>query len=172
MLTSLAIVKAIKNTTALNPQIKWPNDIYVGDKKIGGILTEFNADQDRVDFVVVGVGLNVNFDPSIYPEIKDTATSLKEVLGKDVSRIELLQSILREIEEGCNSLEEGRASQIRNEWSTYSLITGKPVRITSFGTIEEGIAESVDKDGCLVLRDGEGKRKRILSGDVSLRLNG
>ncbi|MFH1624404.1 MAG: biotin--[acetyl-CoA-carboxylase] ligase [Pseudomonadota bacterium] len=172
MLTSLAIVKAIRSTTRLNALIKWPNDIYIGNRKAGGILTEFSAEQDRVDFVVVGIGLNVNFDPTICSEIKDSATSLSNVLGKKVSRIELLRSILEEIEKGYNVLTEGKVSQIRDEWNRYSLITGKPVRITCFDTVEEGIAESVDEDGCLILRDSRGRRKRILSGDVSLRVTG
>jgi len=168
-ITSLAIVKAIKETATLPALIKWPNDIYIGTKKAGGILTEFSAEQDRVNFVIVGVGLNVNFDPSLYPEIKDTATSLSVALGKKVHRIKLLQSILKQIEMGYNCLKRGNGFQIHNEWKTYSLITGKPVRIISSGTVEEGIAEAVDGDGCLTLRCENGKRKRILSGDVSLR---
>ncbi len=171
MLTSLAIVKAIKKTTTLSTQIKWPNDLYIGEKKIGGILTEFNAEQGRVNFVVIGVGLNVNFDPSVYPEIKDPSTSLRDVLGKDVPRSELLRSILKEIEDGYKSFGEGRASQLREEWNTYSLITGKPVIITSLDAVEEGIAEAVDADGCLILRDSKGRRKRIFCGDVSLRVS-
>jgi len=169
-IASLAIVKAIKETATLHALIKWPNDIYIGGKKAGGILTEFSAEQDRVNFVIVGVGLNVNFDPSLYPEIKDTATSLSVALGKKIHRVKLLQSILKEIEKGYNCLKKGNGFQIHNEWKTYSLITGKPVRIISSGTVEEGIAESVDEDGCLTLRCENGKRKRILSGDVSLRL--
>ena len=168
-ITSLAIVKAIKETATLPALIKWPNDIYIGGKKAGGILTEFSAEQDRVNFVIVGMGLNVNFDPSLYQEIKDTATSVSKALGKKVHRIKLLQSILIEIEKGYNLLKKGNGFQIHNEWKTYSLITGKPVRIISSGTVEEGIAEAVDGDGCLTLRCENGKRKRILSGDVSLR---
>ena len=171
MLTSLAIVKAIAGVTGLTPQIKWPNDIYVDNRKLGGILTEFSAEQDRVNYVVVGVGLNVNSSPSNHPEIGDIAVSLKDVLGKEIPRIELLRPILEEIEKGYNCLRQGKVSYIRSEWNTYSLVTGKPVRIISFDTVEEGIAEYVDGDGCLVIRDGEGRRKRILSGDVSLRID-
>ncbi|MFH2011505.1 MAG: biotin--[acetyl-CoA-carboxylase] ligase [Pseudomonadota bacterium] len=170
MLTSLAIVKAIKNITVLDPLIKWPNDIYIGGKKIGGILTEFSAEQDQINFVIVGVGLNVNFDPSIYPEIGDTSTSISKALGKEISRVKLLRSILEEIEKGYNLFKEGKITQIRNEWDTHSLLTGKPVKVTSFGNTEEGIAESVDEDGYLILRDHKGERKRIFSGDVTLRI--
>ena len=172
MLTSLAIVKAIESTTTLAPKIKWPNDIYIGNMKVGGILTEFNAEQDRVNFVIIGIGLNVNVDTSIFPQIKDTSMSLKGALGKEVSRIRLLRSILQEIEEGYNYLKDDKVFLVRNEWDTYSLIKGKPVRITSSDVIEDGVAESVDEDGCLILRDCSGRRRRIVCGDVSLRIKG
>ncbi|MDY6853309.1 MAG: biotin--[acetyl-CoA-carboxylase] ligase [Thermodesulfobacteriota bacterium] len=170
MLTSVAIVRAIQGTTSLVAQIKWPNDIYLHNKKLGGILTEFNAEQDRVNFIVVGVGLNVNFDPCLYPEIKDTATSLKKVLGKEVKRAVLLRSILEEIERGYSAFNKGCISQIRCEWDNHSLVTGKHVRIHSLDNVEEGVAESIDDDGYLILRDINGNTKRILSGDVSLRV--
>ena len=171
MITSLAIVRAIMKIAPLNPGIKWPNDIYIGNKKIGGILTEFHGDQDGVNFVVVGAGLNVNFDPRLYHEIEENATSIRNELGREVSRMKLLQSILEEIEKCYGLFNEGGISEIRSEWNTYSLITGKTVRVTSFGNVETGVAEYVDEDGCLILRDSKGQRKRIFSGDVSLRFD-
>ena len=170
MLTSVAIVRAIHGTTSLVAQIKWPNDIYLNNKKLGGILTEFNAEQDKVNFIVVGAGLNVNFDPCLYPEIKDSATSLKKVLGKEVKRAVLLRSILEEIERGYSAFNRGCISQLRSEWDSHSLVTGRHVRIHSLDNVEEGIVESIDDDGCLILRDINGNTKRILSGDVSLRV--
>ena len=120
--------------------------------------------------MIVGIGLNVNFDPSVYPDIKDISTSIKEAAGKEISRVELLQSLLEEMEKGYKLLKDGRINLIRKEWNTHSLVIGKSVKIISFDTIEEGTAESVDENGYLILRDNNGKRKRILSGDVSLRL--
>jgi len=169
MLTSLAIVKAIKKSIALDALIKWPNDIYIGNKKTGGLLTEFNADQDRVSYVIVGIGLNVNFDPFIYNEIRDNATSLSIELGKKISRIKLLRSILEEIEIHYNAFNKNKSPEIHKQWLRYSLILGKPVKIISFNSVCEGIAESIDDDGCLILRYGKNKKKKILSGDVSLR---
>ena len=170
MMTSLAIVKAIEITAALSPMIKWPNDIYLHGKKTGGILTEFNAQQDMVNFVIAGIGLNINFDPFNYPEIKDIGTSLSRESGKKISRIKLLQSILKEIEKGYNLINEGKFNHIYKEWNRYSLVTGKPVRITSFNLVEDGIAESVDENGALIFRNKYGKTKKIVCGDVSLRL--
>ncbi|MDY6934859.1 MAG: biotin--[acetyl-CoA-carboxylase] ligase [Spirochaetota bacterium] len=170
MLSSLSVVKAIESTTNIKAQIKWPNDVYIENKKVGGILTELNAEQDRINFAIVGIGLNVNFDSSRYSEIKDIATSISNVAGRPVSRISLLQSVLQELEESYKLLKAGKVDLIRRDWNKHSLVIGKPVRIISFDKIEEGIAESVDGDGCLILRDNMGKRKKILSGDVSLRL--
>lgn len=169
MLTSLAIVKGIKKTMALDALIKWPNDIYFGKKKTGGILTEFHGNQDSIDYVIVGVGLNVNFDPSLYDMIREDATSVSNELGTNVSRVILLRSILEEIEKGCLALNNGDLSKIHKEWLTYSLVTGKRVKIISLDSIDEGIAESIDQDGCLILRCAKNKRKKIISGDVSLR---
>jgi BirA family biotin operon repressor/biotin-[acetyl-CoA-carboxylase] ligase len=171
MMTSLAIIKAIETTVALSPMIKWPNDIYLNGKKTGGILTEFNAQQDRVNFVITGIGLNVNFDPFNYPDIRDIGTSLSKESGKEISRIKLLQFILKEIEKGYTLINDGKFDLIYNQWKPYSLVTGKPVRITSFNSVEDGIAESVDENGALVLRDKYGNVKKIVCGDVSLRLN-
>ncbi len=170
MLTSLSIVKAIKKITGLSAMIKWPNDIYINKLKAGGILTEFNGEQDCIYFVVAGVGLNVNFAPSLSQDLQNEATSLAEELGAKVSRVNLLCAILKEIEKSYCLIQTDKIYQIHKEWNRYSLITGKPVRITSFNSTEDGVAESVDADGCLIFRDINGKRKKIVCGDVSLRV--
>lgn len=170
MMASLAIAKGIEKNTGLKAMIKWPNDIYINWKKTAGILTEFNAQQDMVNYVVIGIGINVNFDPATYPEIEDTSTSLFKELGKKISRVGLLRSILKEMEKGYHLIKHGNFSEIHNEWNKYSLITNMPVKIISFDTVEEGIAESVELDGSLNLNQN-GKIKKIICGDLSLRLN-
>ncbi|MDY6968304.1 MAG: biotin--[acetyl-CoA-carboxylase] ligase [Spirochaetota bacterium] len=171
MLSSLATVKAIKRITGIDSKIKWPNDVYINNKKIGGILTELNAEMDKVNYIVIGIGINVNFDPRVYPEIKDTATSISKEAGNKISRLKLVISILEELEHGYNLLKNGKIVHIRNEWNSCSLVLGKSVKIISFDSEEEGVAESVDDDGCLIIRDENGNRKSFISGDVSLRLN-
>jgi BirA family transcriptional regulator, biotin operon repressor / biotin---[acetyl-CoA-carboxylase] ligase len=170
MITSIAIVKAIEKTTGLKTKIKWPNDIYYNNKKLAGILTELNANRNKINYAIVGIGLNVNFDPDKYPEIKEIATSLCEETGKTISRNKLLQTILIEIEEEYNLLKKGKINGIRKEWNKYSLVTGKPVIVFSEGYSEEGIAESIAEDGSLILMKSDGEKKNILCGDVSLRL--
>lgn len=170
MITSIAIVNAVKKTTGLKTKIKWPNDIYYNNKKLAGILTELNAGRNKINYAIIGIGLNVNFDPGKYPEIKEIATSLFNETGKIISRSELLQTILTEIEKEYNSLLKGRINKIRKSWNKYSLISGKNVIIFTGGYSEEGIAESIAEDGSLILIKGNGDRKTILCGDVSLRL--
>lgn len=169
-LASIAVVRAVKRTTGLKAAIKWPNDIYLEGKKAAGVLTEVSVEQDRLRFAVVGVGLNVNFDPARYPEIRKTATSLQAVAGKPVSRLELLRSVLREADGLYADLKKGRTVAIHREWKAGSMVLGRLVRIVSFEAVEEGTAEDIEEDGTLLLRDRQGQLKRIVAGDVSLRL--
>jgi BirA family transcriptional regulator, biotin operon repressor / biotin---[acetyl-CoA-carboxylase] ligase len=170
MIASVAIVKAIKKTTGLKTRIKWPNDIYFNNKKLAGILTELNVKGNTINYAIVGIGLNVNFDPDKYPEIKEIATSLYKETGKSVSRNELLQTILIEIGREYSLLKNGKINKIRKQWNKNSLVIGKPVIVFSEGYSEEGIAESIAEDGSLILLKKDGDKKNILCGDVSLRL--
>src|SRR4030066_965914 len=89
MIASLAVVRAIKNVAGLETRIKWPNDILIKGKKVCGILIENEVKGGRVNFAIIGIGININFDPSAFPEISNIATSLSHELGAEVSRIEL-----------------------------------------------------------------------------------
>jgi BirA family transcriptional regulator, biotin operon repressor / biotin---[acetyl-CoA-carboxylase] ligase len=170
MIASIAIVKAIKKTAGLKTKIKWPNDIYCSNKKLAGILTELNANRDKIKYVIVGIGLNVNLDPDQHMEIKEVATSLYKETGKIISRNKLLRTILRELEKQFNLLKKDKINKIRKNWNKYSLVNGKPVIVFSEGYSEEGIADSISEDGSFILIKSNGERKNILCGDVSLRL--
>jgi len=103
LLAAVSICEAIKKVVGLDAQIKWPNDIFICNKKISGILTEMNAEVDKVNFVVIGIGLNVNNDKK---SLIAQATSLKEQAGHPVSRVLLLQELLRRIENNYSLLED------------------------------------------------------------------
>lgn len=172
ILSSWAAARAIARQTPLAPQIKWPNDILLQGRKVGGILIEFAADQDRVSFAVVGIGLNVNFDPLAYPELAGAATSLAKELGQEVDRLGLLVALLRELDRGYRLLLTGPESgfeAIRAEWRASLIVLGKQVRVSCGEEVQEGLAEEVDENGALILRDAKGKRRVIYTGDVSLR---
>ncbi len=170
MIASIAIVKAIKKATGLKTKIKWPNDIYCGNKKLAGILTELNARREIINYAIVGIGLNVNLDPDRHNDIKEVATSLFKETKKIIARDILLKSILEEMDKQYILLKKGKIDIIRKEWNRYSLVKGKSVIVFSGGYSEEGIADSIDADGSLILIKNDGEKKNILCGDVSLRI--
>jgi BirA family biotin operon repressor/biotin-[acetyl-CoA-carboxylase] ligase len=167
MICSLAIADAIEALTGLTAGLKWPNDIFIHGKKAGGILTESGTRGGHLDYVVVGMGLNVNLAVSALPELRGIATSLSEELGREVSRLELLWRILREIETRYNSLRRGESPH--EEWAARLINLGRQVQVTMPCGVLVGWAEGVDADGALILRIPDGQRKRILVGDVTLR---
>jgi len=120
--------------------------------------------------VIVGIGINVNSTPSTNPEIQERATSISMELGENFSRLTLLSVILELIERYYRSIQKGDFHPLKQRWDTLSLITHKKVMVDAQGCMHEGTADSVDEDGCLVLLDSTGVKRRILSGDVSLSI--
>lgn len=171
LLASLAVCKSVIRHTGIPAGIKWPNDVYVGNRKVCGVLTEFTPLGERVKWAVVGIGLNVNFDPASNEEVSAIATSIRNELGRPHNRLTLLKSILEEMDTLYSQFLSGTMSPVRQEWLTHSVILGKPVTITSYDHQEEGIAESIDEDGALILLTPKGTRKKIVFGDLSLRVN-
>ena len=167
MLASLAVVHSIKVVTGLEPQIKWPNDVLINDKKLGGILIESDLRGNKVAYTVIGIGVNVNFRMQDFPELLPTATSLVNELGRDVSRIDIIRHLLAEIERLYLVLPEGE--HIYQEWRGRLVTLGQKVQVISNKTILTGIAESVAKDGSLLLRHSNGSATKIVAGDVTLR---
>lgn len=170
ILSAWATARTIASLLPLTPQIKWPNDILVNGRKAGGILIEFAAEQDRVSFVVIGIGLNVNFDPDDYAELTGTATSLAKELDQEVDRMALLVALLQELDAGYRLLKEQQFPAIWEEWRSLLMVLGRQVRIVSNEEVEEGLVEEVDENGALILRDLQDRQKKIYTGDISLRL--
>jgi BirA family biotin operon repressor/biotin-[acetyl-CoA-carboxylase] ligase len=169
MLTSVSITNVIRNYLKLTAEIKWPNDIYIKGKKVCGILTEFHAKKEYIDFIILGVGINVNFNTSPYPEIKEIATSLSQEKRAKISRSKFLLYFLQELEKEYEKLKEKKSEEIREKWREYSFIFGKTVVVESFGKISEGEALDIDAEGALIIRNKEGQLKRILCGDVEVK---
>jgi len=166
MICSLAIADAIEGLTGLPVGLKWPNDVFVRGKKVGGILTESGTTGGHLDYVVVGMGLNVNLAVSALPELRDIATSLSEELGGEVSRLELLWRILEGIEMRYKSLRRGESPH--EEWAARLVNLGHQMQVTTSDGVLVGWAEGVDTDGALILHTPDGQRKRVLAGDVTL----
>ena len=167
MVAPLATSCGIERATGLKSTIKWPNDVLINSKKVSGILTESALRGQSVDWAVIGIGINVNFDPKAFPEIAGIATSLSNELGKEVSQLEVLLSLLGEIELLYLALRRGEP--IHEEWRNCLETLGKVVQVKSGNDVEVGYAESVDSDGSLLLRRPDGSLARFITGEVSLR---
>jgi BirA family biotin operon repressor/biotin-[acetyl-CoA-carboxylase] ligase len=170
LMTAVACAEGIEEATGVLPSIKWPNDLLVDDKKVGGILTEADMEMDRINFVIVGIGINVNMPRSAFPpSIRDTATSLQDALGTQVSRVPLIQALLRKFEVWYTRFKEGRGEAIKRRWEELSQIRGKKVSVDFMGEMVQGQALEIDADGALLVQEAGGKVKRIVAGDVHVR---
>ncbi|MFC2002099.1 biotin--[acetyl-CoA-carboxylase] ligase [Chloroflexota bacterium] len=168
MLASLAVARSIEAVTGLRPQIKWPNDVLINDKKVCGILSESDVRGKRVVYAIIGIGLNVTLELADIPELLATASSLTGELGRGVSRVDVTRQILIEIDRLYSTLPSGEET-VYKEWRDRLVTLGRRVQVKSGTSILEGIAESVVGDGSLLLRLSDGSVTKIIAGDVTLR---
>ena len=160
---------ALRRVTGLNVTIKWPNDLIVSDKKIGGILTELKTDPDRIIFAIMGIGINVNIDIGAFPDsIRDVATSIKNETGIPYSRAVIIAEILNEIDHRYKILNGMKKRMLLSEWQQLTSTLGREVKVTIGKETLTGLAESVDDEGMLILRLPSGRLKRISSGDLTV----
>ena len=167
--SATALRRAIKNVAGISTEIKWPNDLLIGGKKVVGILTEMSAEVDRVRHVILGIGVDVNQDASEFPpELRKIATSLKVETGKEICRAELATEILRELDFDYARIYSGKFTQVADEWETGCLTIGKKVSVQMGTRLVRGQAEALDDDGALLVRTEHGHLERIIGGDVTL----
>jgi BirA family biotin operon repressor/biotin-[acetyl-CoA-carboxylase] ligase len=168
MAVSVAVSRSMCALYGLDVGIKWPNDLLIGGRKVCGILMEISAEVDRVDWAVVGLGINANIDVMGF-SVDWKATSLRQELCQDVSRIDLIQRLLLEIEGTYHRM---HSRDLYEEWRRRSVTLGKQVRITSASGDLSGEAIDLAEDGALLIR-AEDKIKRVLAGDcIHLRAPG
>jgi BirA family biotin operon repressor/biotin-[acetyl-CoA-carboxylase] ligase len=167
MMAGLSVRTAIEAQTGLMPDLKWPNDLLVNGKKVGGILTEMHAEPSQVRFVIVGIGLNVNQEK--FPgELGRTATSLRLETEKQVSRLELLVRLLREFENDYNRfLREGPAGVTQRFETVSSYAQGKRVRVTNGTASFAGTTAGLGPEGLLLVKRDDGQVVTVISGDVA-----
>jgi BirA family transcriptional regulator, biotin operon repressor / biotin---[acetyl-CoA-carboxylase] ligase len=167
--SATALRRAIQSGTGLKPEIKWPNDILIGGKKVAGILTELSAEVDRVRHIILGIGVDVNLDAGELPvELRKTATSLKIETGEMISRAQLAVEILRELDFDYARICGGEFPAVADEWESGCVTIGKNVTVHIGDRKIRGRAESLDDDGALLLRTEHGHLERIIGGDVTL----
>ncbi len=168
LMAAVAVVRAMKSM-GFPVGIKWPNDILYKGKKLVGILTEMSAEMERVNFVVIGTGINVNLSPEDFPEdVRDIATSLSMVCNSHVDRIELFARILEALDELYLSVETEGFASVLDEWRHLSVTLGQEVNVIGVKETFTGTASDIDEDGALLIETPEGYR-RVLAGDVSIR---
>jgi BirA family biotin operon repressor/biotin-[acetyl-CoA-carboxylase] ligase len=173
MLCSLAVADAVKEIVGLQISLKWPNDLIVQSttwKKLSGVLTEAGMTRHvagaQLDFVVVGIGINVNVTPEALPNLAPDATSILAETGQKVDRVVLLSALLAGIERWYEALQAGESPH--QEWAARLATLGRSVNVTTADGVLTGVAESVDEDGALLLRTPDGAFHRLLAGDVTL----
>lgn len=176
MLCSLAAADAVENVAGLRVALKWPNDLIIESRitnhksrnwrKLAGILTETGVMGKRLDFVVVGIGINVNVLPEVLPNLAPGATSILAETGQRVDRVALLAALLAGVERRYEALRAGASPH--QEWAARLATLGQPVQATTSAGVFTGVAESVDEDGALLLRTPDGRLHQLLAGDVTL----
>jgi BirA family biotin operon repressor/biotin-[acetyl-CoA-carboxylase] ligase len=170
LMAAVATADAIRKFTGLLPLIKWPNDILLKDRKVAGLLNEIHSETDRIHFIILGIGVNLNVDGKMFPkEVRTMATSLKKEMGHSVSRKAFLQLLLQELEGWYMIFLKEGAAAILKAWRDRARIKGRQVKVHSFGETLVGVAIDVDKDGALILETAQGERKRIVAGDVDYK---
>jgi BirA family biotin operon repressor/biotin-[acetyl-CoA-carboxylase] ligase len=164
-----AVVRAIERCTTVRPSIKWPNDVMMGSRKLAGILTEMNAEPDRVRYVVVGIGLNVNQAKEDFPsELDGVSGSLSLESGVTVDRAALAAAMIEELDRDYHRVINGGFPDVAAEWQSKCGTLGCEVLVQFGDSVVEGMAEAIDEDGALLVRTGTGVIQRITGGDVSL----
>lgn len=174
LVAGLAVARAVRSTCGLPALIKWPNDILLEGRKVAGILTEMRAEVERLGYVVIGVGTNVNLRAADFPAfLKDAATSLREEAGRPVSRVAYARSLLEEMDTLYGRFLAGGYPELLQEYRKYCTVLGQGVQvITPEGETVEGVAADVGEDGALVLERLDGRRQQFLCGEVSVRRSG
>jgi len=159
LMASIAVAATSRRLFGLKAELKWPNDVLIKGRKVCGILAEMDAEMDVVNFVNVGIGINAN---TSIPKFEKTVTSLKDALGREISRKEFLNALLIEIERLQPLLMK---AHLLEEWKKLSVTLNKDVRIAASGEVIIGRAIDIDATGALIIKEKNGSFKKAMAGD-------
>lgn len=171
LVTAVSLVMAMKSLYKnFSPEIKWPNDILINGRKCAGILTEMLAEMDRVDGLLVGIGINVNQAPSDFPEeLNNIATSISIEEGNKVDRAKLVAEILKYLEMYTDEYVENGFKAIKKLWEEHSGTIGKRIKATTLREVIEGVAIGITDDGVLEIQMDHGEIKKVYSADIEIQ---
>ncbi|MDD4172340.1 MAG: biotin--[acetyl-CoA-carboxylase] ligase [Syntrophomonas sp.] len=168
ILTAVAIAETLAAELGLPARIKWPNDIFINGRKIAGILSEAVTDIDSVEYIVVGIGLNISNQIEAFPaDFRSAATSILAEYELPVSRIKLLQTLLLNLEGHYQALLAGRFAATLGQAKTLSMVIGQEVRLDTINGFIIGTALDIDNNGYLLVCDRQGKIHTVLAGEIS-----
>ena len=169
----LAVAETLRELYGLKVETKWPNDVLISGRKVCGILGEASSTSGKISFVVLGVGLNANFDTGrVFPRtMRRSATSLESELGRKVRLETLFNALLEKLEKTFDLYTREGFTPILSEWKKHALFLGRKVDVTDQGKKIKGTAYDVAKDGALVLRLDDGSLAHVFAGDVSLHIS-
>lgn len=168
LVSAVSCASALKELTGVDVRIKWPNDLVVSDKKLGGILLEMRSEPDRILFAVIGIGINVNMKLTDFPaDIRTFATSIFKETRKKHKRTTLVAGILNEMDGKLKILKK-TPEVILNEWRRLSSTLGRNVKVTSGKETFIGLAVDIDEEGRLILKTPDGSVRTISSGDLTV----
>ncbi|MEN6621878.1 MAG: biotin--[acetyl-CoA-carboxylase] ligase [Smithella sp.] len=169
LLAVVAAADALIAATGLTAYVKWPNDILVGGRKIASVLLEMAVEMDAIDYMVIGLGINVNCPAERFPaDLREKATSVLIETGKPFSRVFLLNRFLEFFEKEYNALRANGFQPVVNRWKTLTNMIGRKATIRTISGSYEGVITNIDYEGFLILRDDEGSEKRLFSGDITI----
>ncbi len=169
LIPAVALAETLQEELGLDARIKWPNDILINHKKIAGVLSEAVTDMDGVEFVVIGMGLNINNSTSDFPDdFRTVPTSILAETKQPVSRVKILQSLLAKLEHHYNLLQNGDFSITLTAGKRLSMVIGQQVNLeTSRGWVT-GQAVDIDENGYLLVHDGAGGVHTVISGEIEV----
>jgi len=167
-LSAVAVARAIKQVSGLNPEIKWPNDVLIGGKKVAGLLNEMSAETDGINFVILGIGVNLNMTADQFPDdLRHPATSLYLERGAKIGRARFTALLLNELDRLYAGFLDCGFAQVRQEWQELCNAAGHEVVVSNLGCADiRGRFAGIDSDGALLAQLPDGTIERILSGDV------
>ena len=169
LVAGIAVARVLESEGVV-PLIKWPNDVVVGGRKIAGLLTEMDAEADRVHFVVVGIGVNLNSTLDHFPpELQDKAGSVYMASGKTVDRNRFTGRLISELVDVFTLYDDAGFAALVTEWNERSSMKGRDIIVDSPGERIEGVCEGLDSEGALLVRQAsDSQPTRILVGDVTV----
>ncbi|PKM78795.1 MAG: biotin--[acetyl-CoA-carboxylase] ligase [Firmicutes bacterium HGW-Firmicutes-15] len=169
LVTAVAVAETLKEELNLKPCIKWPNDILINNRKIAGILSEAVTDMDGVEYIVTGVGLNINNPAQTFPsDFRTTATSALAEYDHPGSRVKVLQGLLASLESHYFQLLSGNFARTLEKYKSMSIAIGQELRLDTINGFIVGQAIDVDDNGFLIVRDHSGNIHTIMSGEISI----